>query len=334
MRQITHSIVFITAILLLVCAVTSSAQKISLREVTDRIDVIHVDGKDDGVNIVVVQGRFSLTVFNTAWHPLTTQIIRNMIFDTYDNLPIEYVVDQSAAEHNSAGNQVFNEAIIIAHENTSAHLRDRAAMRKEKLDSLRNELEKLPESETARQAELKKEIAETEFAEVKLPTRSALTDFEIPLPGAAIQLRYFPGAATDGDFIALVPSERTLIAGDVIRNRAVPHWYPELGGSFRGLLNATESLFAFDRQYKHVIPGRGPAGGFEIIRSQHSYLLALLQRVTTARAEGKTLEQAKQEIRIDVYSDWAGYERLFPIQVEQLWNELEEQRPSTPRPQS
>jgi hypothetical protein len=54
----------------------------------------------------------------------------------------------------------------------------------------------------------------------------------------------------------------------------------------------------------------------------HQLLQSLWDAVVQAKEHGLTLQQAKQEIRLDAYRDYLRYDVYLPFDIESCWNAI------------
>ena len=115
---------------------------------------------------------------------------------------------------------------------------------------------------------------------------------------------YFPGKAhTSGDALVYFPQQRVLAAGDLFLNRSSPAM--DIGSA----VNWIHALdHALELPLEHVVPGHFELGSKADLQRFRDYLSDLFQQVRTMRQEGDSLEQVRQNIKMEKYADF----RQFP----------------------
>lgn len=132
-----------------------------------------------------------------------------------------------------------------------------------------------------------------------------------------LHLLELSAGAAPGNLVALLPKEKVLFAGDLVANKVFPY----MGDAdVAGWLKALDQLDKLD--FKTLVPGHGPVGGRELSAATRKLLLDLSAAVRSAKASGKSLEQAGKELTsLPGYEDWSLVEELLPFAVERLWDQ-------------
>ena len=81
-------------------------------------------------------------------------------------------------------------------------------------------------------------------------------------------------------------------------------------GRFEQWMTKISEAEELAKNFTHVAPGHGPVGTRENIVMWREYLEKLRASVAAGIAAGKSLEELQRTIRLDEYSDWAGYDWL------------------------
>lgn len=71
-----------------------------------------------------------------------------------------------------------------------------------------------------------------------------------------------------------------------------------------------------------LVPGHGPLGGRTDATARREYVQALYAAVLKAAREGQSLEQMKQDIRLDTYSGFGQYEQWLPLNIEGMYRRI------------
>ena len=114
---------------------------------------------------------------------------------------------------------------------------------------------------------------------------------------------YFPGKAhTSGDALVYFPQQRVLAAGDLFLNRSSPAMD---NGSAANWIQALDH--ALELPLEHVVPGHFELGSKADLQGFRDYLSDLFQQVRTMQQRGDSLEQVRQNIRMEKYADFRQY---------------------------
>jgi cyclase len=159
---------------------------------------------------------------------------------------------------------------------------------------------------------------------VSLPTITFSDQFTLHMSGEEIHAVHFAHGHSDGDSVVFYPEANVVQMGDDFTNFAPPH-YPAIdtdndgSGGPQGAIAAAQYVLEHSPSDVKIVPGHGSLGS----KADLSNYLALLQATSAAVqagiAQGKSLDQLKQEkvlakweyldspaIRTDVY-----LERLY-----------------------
>jgi glyoxylase-like metal-dependent hydrolase (beta-lactamase superfamily II) len=124
----------------------------------------------------------------------------------------------------------------------------------------------------------------------------AIPDRETPL-----EIRFIGEANTDGDAVIWAPRQRVVAAGDIVVN-PVPYASASFPASWVKALTALKAL-----QYDALIPGHGPILRDAAYLDEVAAALTEIDgQVSNLAAQGKTLEQVRQELNTAALSDRFG----------------------------
>jgi hypothetical protein len=113
-------------------------------------------------------------------------------------------------------------------------------------------------------------------------------------------------------------NERAVMVVDIINVNAVG--YKTLGAGIAGILKQIEQVMAMD--FDTVIPSHSPVGTRDDARTYSNYLNGLYSSVEQAIVDGKTLEQAQQEITMDEYKHFGMYDEWYLLNVQGVYEQI------------
>ena len=149
----------------------------------------------------------------------------------------------------------------------------------------------------------------------------------IELGGTALELSYVGRNHSDNSIVMHFPRERVLFAVDFIPVESVvfrdfPDAYVE---------DWIESLRLVElMDFESPAPGHGPLGRREHVRMFREYMEELRAKVLKYAREGKSLEDMKTLIRLPKYETWAGYQQMFPLNIEGMYQHIQLHRRPNP----
>jgi glyoxylase-like metal-dependent hydrolase (beta-lactamase superfamily II) len=135
----------------------------------------------------------------------------------------------------------------------------------------------------------------------------------IELGGAAVQLIHVGRNHSDNSIVMNFPAQRTLFAVDFIPVEALA--FRTLNdGYVEEWLDSLRRVETID--FDVLAPGHGPVGQKRHVTAFREYLQTLHDQILAGVRAGRTLDQLKQELRLDRWASWAGYEQMRELNIE------------------
>lgn len=138
-----------------------------------------------------------------------------------------------------------------------------------------------------------------------LPVITYENEMSIYFNGEQIRIVHFPAAHTDGDSMVYFTKSNVLHTGDIFVRYGLPFSDIVAGGSIQGMIAACEKVSDTLPADVKVIPGHGEVASMDDVRAYTKMLNATMAVAQKALAEGKTLEQMKQENILGPWQDKA-----------------------------
>lgn len=317
-----------TFIAIVVCAAMGGAQELTVTAVQD--DVLVVSG--GGGNVTAVRTAEGVVVIDSFVSPAAGAGARALIEKQFPGAPIRYLINTHHHWDHTFGNQIFRDALIIAHINNSDRVgRDYAERAAEyagsagKIADLERHLAEHAGADPAKIEELKKELERWQgirrnygdFALTPAPF-SLESGARLEFGGKTFHLLHFGKGHTDGDIVILIPEDRLLVTGDLLFHHTIPYIDVPAGADIDNWAATLGRLIGRAAEFDTVVPGHGLVGTADALRDMRAYLLDLRAAVQQAKAAGTSLEQAKTEITLDQYKGYARYNAL-PANIEAAW---------------
>lgn len=134
-----------------------------------------------------------------------------------------------------------------------------------------------------------------------------------------VKLRYHGRNNGRGSISMLFEPGKTLFVVDWIVLGRMP--YKNLKGyDIHGMIDSTREVLAMD--FSQLVGGHAEAGNRQAVERYLGYLESLYAAVRDGMLEGKSLAALQNEIRLDEYSDLAMYEEWLPLNIEGVYNTL------------
>ena len=172
------------------------------------------------------------------------------------------------------------------------------------------------------QAAARSKILQAADPQTPVPDVTFTDLMSIDLGGKRVELIYTGRNHSDNSLVVLLPQNRLLFAVDFIpivtvAYRALPDGYPD---EWIGSLRQVEDL-----EFDTLVPGHGKIGTKEHVRMFREYLQDLRAAVEEQVQKGVSLGEAKNNVQLPKYEQWARYADWFPENVEGMYRYLSEQ---------
>jgi glyoxylase-like metal-dependent hydrolase (beta-lactamase superfamily II) len=173
------------------------------------------------------------------------------------------------------------------------------------------------------QAAARPKILQAGDPQTPVPEVTFTDRMSIDLGGKHVELIYTGRNHSDNSLAVLLPQDRLLFAVDFIpvetvAYRALPDSYPE---EWIESLRLVEGL-----DFDMLVPGHGNIGKREHVRMFREYLQDLRAAVQEQVQKGVSIEEAKKNVQLPKYEQWARYADWFPENVEGMYRYFSEQR--------
>ena len=280
-------------------------------------------------NAGFVIGDDGVLIFDTFFTPTALEELIGEI-QALTKLPIKYAVNSHYHLDHTGGNQVLvaRGIPIIAHDNvmlwqTTKNRRFLPApeeLQKRKADAAK-QLSETPEDQKDKRAQLERAIRRLDaMMTIKLtnPTKTfSAGTMRLKLGKREVILATLPGH-TGGDVFAFVPDANVVFTGDLGWSKTLPNlvdatvndWIPTLD---KILVQHPKARF---------VPGHGNVAEASDIGDFRDYLDDLRARVKKGIADGLTLDQAKEQLKLpDKYKTLA-FQNFATPNVEDMYKEL------------
>jgi glyoxylase-like metal-dependent hydrolase (beta-lactamase superfamily II) len=126
----------------------------------------------------------------------------------------------------------------------------------------------------------------------------------IDLGGVKARLLWFGGAHTKGDELTFVEPDRTLVPGDVVQNKTIPHIFGD-GGTPASWLAVLEKVAALP--VAHVLPDHSAPGDGSLVAAEVKLISEIRTRALALKQQGVSAEDAGKQVSAYLktqYPDW------------------------------
>lgn len=257
-------------------------------------------GHDDIANVGFIVGDKCVAVIDTGGSVSTGRALRAAI-SKRTSLPVCYVINTHVHVDHVLGNVVFksDRPSYVG----STHLIEALARSRDYfVQQYGSDLDAPPSA-----------------AQIIAPDRLVEHDLTLDLGHRTLELRAWPTAHTDCDLTVYDERTRTLWTGDLLFRERLP----VVDGSVKGWLSVLDQLE--NVRVNLAIPGHGPMARDlgAAIAPERRYLEALVQQVRAELKQGKSLQDALQQVSGADRSQWLLWNEVHPRNVARVYEELE-----------
>jgi cyclase len=228
------------------------------------------------------------------------------------------------------GNQLFEDAEIIAHRSVAERMKQVA--NPEEMQKLLHGAEHFltrvllkalhPGLAAAGQQLL--EDYDFDGIELVLPTTLFDARYELNLDGTEAHLIYVGPCHQIGDTIVHVPKEGVVFAGDVLFRLCTPMGWV---GTYEKWFQCLDLIIRLNP--KVIVPGHGPLCGIEGATEMKAYLQYLRDESKKCFNDGLPSLEAAKRIEFGPYGEWRAPARLY-MNVERAYREFRSEPPDAP----
>lgn len=219
-----------------------------------------------GGNIGVFAGTDGVVLVDAQFAPLTERIRAEIA--KISSTPIRFLINTHFHGDHTGGNMNLGAAgtLIVAHENVRTTLAQPHYI----------------------------EMIDTLFAAFD-PSGLPVVTFEdsvtLYLNGEQIDVLHLPAAHTNGDSIIYFRGSDVIHMGDIYRTRGQPLFDRRNGGSFEGLIEASNFVLALMGENTKIIPGHGVVSSKADLREVRDIMATVRDRILADIERGQSLDE-------------------------------------------
>jgi glyoxylase-like metal-dependent hydrolase (beta-lactamase superfamily II) len=225
------------------------------------------------------------------------------------------------------GNQLFDEAEIIAHRTVPERMKQVAEPKEtQKLmwgaaHLITQLMLKATHPGVLAAGRQLQEDYSFDGIELALPTTLFDERYELNLDGTEVDLIYVGPCHQIGDTIVHLPKEGVVFAGDVVFRLCTPMGWT---GSYEKWIQCLDLIMELGPTV--VVPGHGPICGIEGVREMKAYLQYVRRESRGCFDEGLSSLDAAKRIEFGPSAEWHAPARLF-LNVERAYREFRDEPP-------
>lgn len=296
-----------------------SQPEISVARLTGNTILLNLNGLDPH-NVIAINTSNGIVVIDSEVSPVIARAMREKIKETFGHENVRYLINTHAHGDHAFGNQVFPEATLIGHTNSTDAMKGFPAQAERSargipavISNLKSRLEKAePGSDNAKRYQDYITYYQfyldgvTEGFNPRLPEITFSDELALHLGNITLELTWFGNAHSTSDLLIYSPEEKILATGDLfIPKMHPPYLNSDNIGGLDHYITTLERCFQSDTLVNQVIPGHvnglDPASMQEIL----SYFKGERERTAGKENSYPVFEQLKSE-----QGDQAALDRL------------------------
>ncbi|MFH0761110.1 MAG: MBL fold metallo-hydrolase [Bacteroidota bacterium] len=263
-------------------------------------------------NMIAVKTTEGTVVFDALQYPDVAQRVREMIKKDFGG-KVACLVNTHGWYDHTGGDEVFKDVPIIGHSKLKTEMPDfykqmnnpQAGKYFEdmisKSESLRSTYPGDPKEIDEAIESTRNFISDLGKGAMKAIIPDTLIDdqYTLNMGDKTFKMYHNTPGYSESDIIIYIPEEKALIIGDVFNKNRLPWLNPATN------LESWEKLFqpylSEGPDVKYFIGTHGDVMTIDEVREQFNYLNKLNNEVKRLKGEGKTMEQANQELSLDKF---------------------------------
>jgi glyoxylase-like metal-dependent hydrolase (beta-lactamase superfamily II) len=307
-------------------------------------NVLVISGGPINNSTFVLETSEGLVVIDTNYSQSLASEIRAIIEREFGRSDIAYVINTSHSGNHFGGNQVFEDAVIVAHDNAPAGMRRYADNLDRVVENLGKRAAQMderyrsadPDSNEAadfrRRADGFRRVAKDLRNGWKptFPTMTFSDRMTLSLGDLTLELHSLPGLHLDSDVIIQIPEEGLLLTGDIFSEEWLPVILPDVEPDVLAWIETVDFLLDGHCEVTHIFPGHSHDGiSREMLVHQRDYLGALWSGVEQGLAQGASVADLQTQLDLETrFPELSGvrypenYPDLHRRNVELIWSHL------------
>lgn len=219
-----------------------------------------------GGNIGVFAGDDGVFLVDGQFAPLTERIVAEVARVSDD--PIRFLINTHFHGDHTGGNENFSRAgaLIIAHDNARRTLAQPHYI----------------------------EMIQTRFrafGPIALPAVTFKTSMSLNLGGERVDVIHAPPSHTDGDSVVFFRGSDVIHMGDIFRSRGQPIFDRNNGGSYEGLIAASDFVLNLVGEDTLIVPGHGQVSTRADLQEVRNIMATVRDRIQAGIDAGQSVEE-------------------------------------------
>ena len=268
MKKFHFIVMVITVSLASTQALAQSDPEVVLKTIQVAESIYMLESAGSG-NIGVSVGEDGFLIVDDKFAPLVEKIQKSL--SKLGGGELKFILNTHWHGDHTGGNEAFGRrATIIAHDNVRKRL------------STRQTIEFF-------------DMVTEPHPKVALPVITFDESLSVHFNGEEIKVIHFAQGHTDGDSVIFFTSSNVVHTGDHFFNGMYPFIDLDSGGNVQGFIDNVAKLLTLIPQDAKIIPGHGPVGDINDLKSFHSMLVEVSGIVRRAIDQNKSLEEVQKD---------------------------------------
>jgi glyoxylase-like metal-dependent hydrolase (beta-lactamase superfamily II) len=279
------------------CSAPALAQDLgpNVRKLADGVYAFVGENYNSNAGIVITQD--GVVLIDSGHNPVESRKLMEVV-KKLTPMPVRLLIDTEPHPDHTTGHFVFSPpATIVAAAGAGNSMRSREREAPQRIQQM-----------AASSPAMKTALEGYRFVppHVEYQQRASLAVGE-----RTIELYYLRGVHSEADTAVWLPKERVIFSASGIVNNQINILRPFV--TIPDILAAAKLMKGLNPE--HVVPGHGQPGTVKIFEDTEKYYALLIERVSKAVKEGKSLDDIKKEVKMPEYASWASQDR-FPTNID------------------
>jgi len=343
MRVIKFGLMIIFSVVFVKPMQAENEIPVSIEKLSDRVIVLRLKYNPSATNITAVRSDKGIVVFDTEMSYQIAEHMRKAIEKNFTEQKVTYVVNTHHHWDHTNGNQTFEDAVIIGHENCTKGILNFASGKEEFAEKYKknwidylnkqlgsSELEPLEKKQTQERIRYAM-LVYNELKEGFIPTPPNITfsdHLNLDLDDITLRMMYLGMCHSDSDILIYIPEEKLLIVGDAFNTRSIksidehadiPRW-----------LNILNYLLRDESAIVYAVSGHGEIMNRQDLFDHRQYIQDLWEGMKSAISEGLSLEAIKDRFSLEDHFPYVKHLRhtwddgtdFHILNIETVWKML------------
>lgn len=268
--------------------------KITTKRLSERAVVI--SGTQFNTNQILLKSEKGLILIDTGISPEFAREIKKVALKEFNTNHFTFVINTHYHWDHVQGNQVFTDALIVAHKNCAVHMRRQNSTKRPVRITQNEKPEGNPKSGTIPPPPPSHILIDgTAGYSLKTPDIGFSNHLTIDAGDLTLYLLWYGEGHTNNDIIIYCPEEAVLAVGDLFYKKSLPPFNQEMNLDVPKWLQTLDWILDETRSIRTVVPGHNELFSREDLILYRNYISILWEETGKAVSDGYSLQETQKK---------------------------------------